>query len=181
MSPPVDHVPSDPELPARTTVVIVGGGIIGVCTAFFLARDGIPVVLCEKGEIAAEQSSRNWGWCRKMGRDPTGDAPGDRGPATVERHEQSDRGRERISPLRHRLFVPHRKRPRETRRPGWSRSGARIRSTAGCSPATKSPSSPPVSPATGLAHCQLPAMGGPNRRTRHRRSRRRRGVTARSC
>jgi glycine/D-amino acid oxidase-like deaminating enzyme len=70
MSPPVDHVPSDPGLPARTTVVIVGGGIIGVCTAFFLARDGIPVVLCEKGEIAAEQSSRNWGWCRKMGRDP---------------------------------------------------------------------------------------------------------------
>ena len=70
MSPPVDHVPSDPELPARTTVVIIGGGIIGVCTAFFLARDGIPVVLCEKGEIGAEQSSRNWGWCRKMGRDP---------------------------------------------------------------------------------------------------------------
>ena len=57
-------------MPARTTVVIIGGGIIGVCTAFFLARDGIPVVLCEKGEIAAEQSSRNWGWCRKMGRDP---------------------------------------------------------------------------------------------------------------
>jgi glycine/D-amino acid oxidase-like deaminating enzyme len=28
------------------------------------------VVLCEKGEIAGEQSSRNWGWCRKMGRDP---------------------------------------------------------------------------------------------------------------
>ncbi len=70
MSPPVDRVASDPALPARTTVVIVGGGIIGVCTSFFLARQGIPVVLCEKGEIAAEQSSRNWGWCRKMGRDP---------------------------------------------------------------------------------------------------------------
>ncbi|MSP00870.1 MAG: FAD-binding oxidoreductase [Acetobacteraceae bacterium] len=70
MSPPVDPVQSDPSLPARTTVVIVGGGIVGVCTAFFLAREGIPVVLCEKGEIAAEQSSRNWGWCRKMGRDP---------------------------------------------------------------------------------------------------------------
>ena len=28
------------------------------------------MVLCEKGEIAGEQSSRNWGWCRKMGRDP---------------------------------------------------------------------------------------------------------------
>ena len=69
MPQPLDPVASDPEPPARTTVVIIGGGIIGVCTAFFLARDGIPVVLCEKGEIAAEQSSRNWGWCRKMGRD----------------------------------------------------------------------------------------------------------------
>ena len=70
MAPPVDHVQSDPELPAATRVVVIGGGIIGACTAFFLARKGVPVVLCEKGEIAAEQSSRNWGWCRKMGRDP---------------------------------------------------------------------------------------------------------------
>jgi glycine/D-amino acid oxidase-like deaminating enzyme len=70
MSPPVDHVPSDAQPPARAAVVIVGGGIIGACTALFLARDGVQVVLCEKGEIAAEQSSRNWGWCRKMGRDP---------------------------------------------------------------------------------------------------------------
>jgi glycine/D-amino acid oxidase-like deaminating enzyme len=28
------------------------------------------VALCEKGQIACEQSSRNWGWCRKMVRDP---------------------------------------------------------------------------------------------------------------
>jgi glycine/D-amino acid oxidase-like deaminating enzyme len=70
MAPPVDFVPSDPNIPASTRVVIIGGGIIGVCTAFFLARKGVPVVLCEKGEVAAEQSSRNWGWCRKMGRDP---------------------------------------------------------------------------------------------------------------
>ena len=70
MSPPVDFIPSDPIIPAATGVVVIGGGIIGACTAFFLARKGIPVTLCEKGEIAAEQSSRNWGWCRKMGRDP---------------------------------------------------------------------------------------------------------------
>lgn len=57
-------------MPAATRVVVIGGGIVGVCTAFFLARKGVPVVLCEKGEIAGEQSSRNWGWCRKMGRDP---------------------------------------------------------------------------------------------------------------
>jgi len=69
MSPPVDPVASDPEQPARTGIVIVGGGIIGVCTALFLAEKGHAVVLCEKGRIGGEQSSRNWGWCRTMGRD----------------------------------------------------------------------------------------------------------------
>jgi glycine/D-amino acid oxidase-like deaminating enzyme len=69
MSPPVDPVASDAALPARTGVVIVGGGIIGTCTALFLAEKGHAVVLCEKGRIGAEQSSRNWGWCRTMGRD----------------------------------------------------------------------------------------------------------------
>jgi glycine/D-amino acid oxidase-like deaminating enzyme len=69
MAPQIDRVESDLELPAATRVVVIGGGIIGVCTAFFLARNGVAVTLCEKGEIAAEQSSRNWGWCRKMGRD----------------------------------------------------------------------------------------------------------------
>ncbi|HBK06264.1 MAG TPA: D-amino-acid oxidase [Acetobacteraceae bacterium] len=70
MAPPVDRVPGDTVIPKSAGVVVIGGGIIGVCTAFFLARKGVPVVLCEKGEIAGEQSSRNWGWCRKMGRDP---------------------------------------------------------------------------------------------------------------
>jgi len=69
MSPPVDPVAPDPALPARTDVVIIGGGIIGVSTALFLAEKGIAVALCEKGRIGGEQSSRNWGWCRTMGRD----------------------------------------------------------------------------------------------------------------
>jgi len=69
MSPPVDPVASDPVLPERTDVVVVGGGIIGVCTALFLAEKGISVAVCEKGRIGGEQSSRNWGWCRTMGRD----------------------------------------------------------------------------------------------------------------
>lgn len=57
------------QVPASTQVVVIGGGIVGVCTALFLAEKGIPVVLCEKGRIAGEQSSRNWGWIRKAGRD----------------------------------------------------------------------------------------------------------------
>src|SRR5437899_2839340 len=70
MAPRVDSVRSDDVLPARADVVIIGGGIIGTSTALFLAQKGIRVVLCEKGHIAGEQSSRNWGWCRKMRRDP---------------------------------------------------------------------------------------------------------------
>src|ERR1700756_3005866 len=70
MAPRVDPVRSDEALPARADVVIVGGGIIGASTALFLAEKRVPVSLCEKGHIAGEQSSRNWGWCRKMGRDP---------------------------------------------------------------------------------------------------------------
>ncbi len=69
MSPPVDPVASDTTMPSRAGVVIVGGGIIGTSTALFLAEKGHSVVLCEKGRIGGEQSSRNWGWCRTMGRD----------------------------------------------------------------------------------------------------------------
>ena len=53
----------------RTDVVVIGGGIMGACTALWLARRGIKVTLCEKGEIGKEQSGRNWGWCRTTGRD----------------------------------------------------------------------------------------------------------------
>ncbi len=59
---------SGPKIPSRCDVVIVGGGIVGVSAALFLARKGVSVTLCEKGRIGAEQSSRNWGWCRTMGR-----------------------------------------------------------------------------------------------------------------
>lgn len=56
-------------LPASADVVIIGGGVIGVFSALYLARAGQRVVLIEKGRVAGEQSSRNWGWIRQHGRD----------------------------------------------------------------------------------------------------------------
>jgi glycine/D-amino acid oxidase-like deaminating enzyme len=69
LGPVLDPVQSDTDLPSHVDVVIVGGGIIGVSAALFLARRGVSVALCEKGAIGGEQSSRNWGWCRTIGRD----------------------------------------------------------------------------------------------------------------
>ncbi len=58
------------KLPARVDVVVIGGGIIGLMTAWELTKRGTKVVLLEKGRIGGEQSSRNWGWIRTQGRDP---------------------------------------------------------------------------------------------------------------
>jgi glycine/D-amino acid oxidase-like deaminating enzyme len=59
---------SDP-LPDAVDVVVIGAGIIGTATAYYLAARGVKVALCEKGRVAGEQSSRNWGWVRQQGRD----------------------------------------------------------------------------------------------------------------
>ena len=58
-----------PKIPATSDVVIVGGGIAGITAAWFLNKAGVAVTVCEKGSIAGEQSSRNWGWIRQQGRD----------------------------------------------------------------------------------------------------------------
>lgn len=52
------------DIPVHADVIIIGGGIIGVSTVYYLAKKGTSVTLCEKGHIAGEQSSRNWGWMR---------------------------------------------------------------------------------------------------------------------
>jgi glycine/D-amino acid oxidase-like deaminating enzyme len=59
---------ADP-LPKAVDVAIIGAGIAGTATAFFLAERGVRVLLLEKGRVAGEQSSRNWGWVRQQGRD----------------------------------------------------------------------------------------------------------------
>jgi glycine/D-amino acid oxidase-like deaminating enzyme len=54
----------------RADVVIIGGGIIGCATAYYLARRGVDTVLLEKDDIAWEQSKRAWGFVRQQRRDP---------------------------------------------------------------------------------------------------------------
>lgn len=69
MAPVILPVQTSADLPAATTVAIIGGGIVGLTAALTLAERGVPVTVLEKGRLAGEQSSRNLGWIRKMGRD----------------------------------------------------------------------------------------------------------------
>ncbi len=69
MSPTIHHICSDEALPKSADVVVIGGGIVGASAAYFLARRGLSVALIEKGYVGCEQSSRNWGWCRRQNRD----------------------------------------------------------------------------------------------------------------
>ena len=68
--PHIDKIIASENLPPSVDVVVVGAGIAGTATALELVERGLRVCVVEKGEVAAEQSSRNWGWCRQMGRDP---------------------------------------------------------------------------------------------------------------
>jgi glycine/D-amino acid oxidase-like deaminating enzyme len=62
-------VTSDLLLPEEVDVVVIGGGIVGVSAAYYLAKKGHRVALLEKGRVGAEQSGRNWGWVRQQNRD----------------------------------------------------------------------------------------------------------------
>ena len=64
-APIIQSVDTSADYPNETTVVVIGGGIVGLVAALNLAERNIPVVVLEKGRIAAEQSSRNLGWIRK--------------------------------------------------------------------------------------------------------------------
>jgi glycine/D-amino acid oxidase-like deaminating enzyme len=66
---PLRLIESSPDLPAEADAVVIGGGIIGVFAAYYLAKTGLKVALVEKGVVGGEQSSRNWGWCRQQNRD----------------------------------------------------------------------------------------------------------------
>ena len=56
-------------LPPAVDVVVIGAGVIGISTAWFLREAGVSVLVCDTGVVAGEQSGRNWGWIRQQGRD----------------------------------------------------------------------------------------------------------------
>ncbi|OTG87435.1 D-amino-acid oxidase [Acinetobacter sp. ANC 4558] len=68
MVPTIVPVQTSSVLPKTATVVIIGGGVVGLNAALTLAERNISVVVIEKGQIAGEQSSRNLGWVRKTNR-----------------------------------------------------------------------------------------------------------------
>jgi glycine/D-amino acid oxidase-like deaminating enzyme len=55
---------------ADADVVVIGAGIVGCASAYYLARRGLRVTVVERGPVAGEQSRKNWGFVRQQGRDP---------------------------------------------------------------------------------------------------------------
>ena len=58
--PVIDPVSSDSDFPKKTTVAVIGGGVIGVATALELAERGVPVVLYVRhaAEISSSRLAR---------------------------------------------------------------------------------------------------------------------------
>jgi glycine/D-amino acid oxidase-like deaminating enzyme len=75
-----------PELPAEhrhADVAVVGGGLAGLCTALYLARDGADVLVVDRDEAGMAASTANAGslHVQLLSYDFTDDTPEDGGPA----------------------------------------------------------------------------------------------------
>jgi D-hydroxyproline dehydrogenase subunit alpha len=74
------------ELPAETRqadVLVIGGGLAGLCTAYYLAKDGADVLLAERDEAGMAASTANAGslHVQLLSYDFDDDTPEDGGPA----------------------------------------------------------------------------------------------------
>lgn len=58
---PYQEFRSTPDLPAASDVVVIGGGITGTATAYFLRKHGIGVTLLERRGLAGGATGRNGG------------------------------------------------------------------------------------------------------------------------
>lgn len=65
-----DSVTTTIQIPPTADVAIIGGGIVGIMSAMYLKEKGYDVVVLEKGSVAAEQSSRAFGWISSLGDSP---------------------------------------------------------------------------------------------------------------
>ena len=66
----VGCVAGNAVLPGRVDIAVIGGGLNGVMTAYWLAKAGARVALMEKGQIAGEASGRAFGWVSNLLLDP---------------------------------------------------------------------------------------------------------------
>lgn len=57
-------------LPRQADVVVIGGGIMGAASAYYLAGAGLSTILIERDKVSSQQSGRNWGFVRTQYRDP---------------------------------------------------------------------------------------------------------------
>jgi len=53
----------------ESDIVVIGGGIVGCASAYYLAQRGVSVVLLERSAIGSEGSGRNGGGVRQQCRD----------------------------------------------------------------------------------------------------------------
>ncbi len=67
----------------HTDVLVIGGGLAGLCTAYYLARDGADVLLVERDEAGMAASTANAGslHVQLLSYDFTDNTPADGGPA----------------------------------------------------------------------------------------------------
>ena len=61
--------PTPNAVPNHADIVIIGAGIQGCASAYYMAKAGMKVVLIDKSRVAAQQSSRAWGFVRVQMRD----------------------------------------------------------------------------------------------------------------
>jgi glycine/D-amino acid oxidase-like deaminating enzyme len=72
-----------PHARRECEVLVIGGGLAGLCSAYFLARDGIDVLLAERDEVGMAASTANAGslHVQLLSGDFTDETPEDGGPA----------------------------------------------------------------------------------------------------
>ena len=63
MFPPSAAIRMSDVVPKSADVIVIGGGVTGLSTAWWLARDGHKVIVFDKGIVGWEASGRNGGGC----------------------------------------------------------------------------------------------------------------------